>query len=377
MPTKKSSDTPGSATPGKTKSVRSTKTKAAAAKPKAARKTVPAVTAAAATATAVAAAPVVQVTEPAVAAKSSRKMLVQLAFGLVVLLVVGEIFFILKGKVDRQGELRLIRTIGLRGGPPETAGQFWGPGNIRLDRTRNRVAMVDGNFGKILFWNTGDGSLIAEVDDKGKHQIATSGTVNAVASTFAPLNGTFDGPGNFYVLDRQHGEITVIGLDYKVKGKWKAPNPGEITADNEHVYIVDRTSNDIVSYTPEGKEVSRFGGDDIREPGFMASDEKGNIFIVDKASKKVVVFSSTGKLKRSWPVRFNPFGNPDIDATGGKVYLCEHGNQRVWVFTEAGEFLWDLTVSFPAVMGVDAAGLVYVSGGSGIDQYKIVKRRTE
>jgi len=66
----------------------------------------------------------------------------------VIVLVGAEVFTMVKGKLERQGELKLIRVIGERGGPPEATGKFWGPGNIRVDRKRDRVCMIDSKRGK-------------------------------------------------------------------------------------------------------------------------------------------------------------------------------------------------------------------------------------
>jgi DNA-binding beta-propeller fold protein YncE len=327
-------------------------------------------------------APAVEITPtvtavPVAEVPSKRKsMLPQIIFALIVLLVGVEVFVMLKGKIDRQGELKLIRVIGQRGGPPEVAGQFWGPGNIRVDRAQNRVAMVDGNFNKVIFYSTKDGSLLAEVDKQGKH-IADPTKATAQIGDFLPTNGAFDGLGNFYVLDRQHGEVTVISPQYEVTGTWKVSSPQEIAVDakQNRIYLEDKATNDIVAYTPEGKEIERFGSDDLQEPSFFAVDDNGEIFVVDKGAKKIVVFGADKKFKRAWPLKFNPFGNPDIDVNNGKVYVSEHDNQRVWVFDASGKFLWDLVASYPAVIGVDGAGVVYLSGPSGMHQFRVVKRK--
>ncbi len=311
-------------------------------------------------------------------AKPNKRMWPQVIFALIVLLVGVEVFVMIKGKIDRQGELKLVRVIGQRGGPPEAAGQFWGPGNIRVDRVQNRVAMVDGNFNKVLFFNTKDGSLLAEVDKQGKHVVDPTKTTFP-AGDFSPTNGAFDGQGNFYVVDKAHGEVTIISPEYTIVGTWKVPSPQEIAVDAKKniIYITDKTTNDIVAYAQDGKETARFGSDDLQEPTFMAVDDNGDIYVVDRGAKKVAVFGTDGKFKRTFKVGFNPFGNPDIDVLNGKVYLSEHDNQRVWVFDAEGKFLWDLVAAYPAVLGVDGSGLVYLSGPSGIHQFRVIKRKRD
>lgn len=302
-----------------------------------------------------------------------KKIWIQAAIVAVVVLVTVEVTMILKSKIEHQGKLQPIRVIGLRGGPPEVSGKFWGPGQIRVDSERDRVCMIDGNFFKVIFWNRKDGTHIIELDKQGEHQIAPGGKVQN--KDFSPMNGAFDGEGNLYVVDRQRAEVTVFSPDYKVKGTWPVPPPQEITADKKgNIYVVDKMTCDIVGYTSTGKEVRRFGGKMLKNPGFMATDDAGNIYVVDRGSKKIVVFSDKGKLKDSWATNFQPFGNPDIDVQGGKVYLCEHDNQRIFVYTTDGKMVWDLVAAHPAVIGVDAEGLVYVSCAAGIQQFRIIKR---
>jgi DNA-binding beta-propeller fold protein YncE len=297
----------------------------------------------------------------------------------VIVLVGAEVFTMVKGKLERQGELKLIRVIGERGGPPEATGKFWGPGNIRVDRKRDRVCMIDSSFYKVIFWNLQDGTFIAELDKKGAHTPVPAGA-SVLQGDFVPSNGAFDGNGNLYVLDKVHNEVTVISPEYKITGTWKIPAPSEIAADDNQniIYITDKSTNDVVAYSPEGKQLRRFGGDALDNPGFMAVDsQNGDLYVTDHGTKKVVVFSAQGKVKRSWKLSLNPVGNPDIDLAQGKVFVSEHDNQKVWVYSPNGNLLSEAEASYPGVMGVDSAGVVYLSGGAGIHQYRLSKKKSE
>jgi len=102
-----------------------------------------------------------------------------------IVLVGSEVVMMIKGKMERQGALKLIRVIGERGGPPEATGKFWGPGNIRVDRKHDRVCMIDSSFYKVIFWNLQDGTFITELDKKGAHTPVPAGS--------AVLQGDFVG----------------------------------------------------------------------------------------------------------------------------------------------------------------------------------------
>ncbi|NTV51741.1 MAG: hypothetical protein HGA76_01820 [Candidatus Firestonebacteria bacterium] len=318
-------------------------------------------------------------TAPVPAPPSARNPWLVWALLAVVVLVGAEVFVMVKGKLQRQGELKLVRVIGERGGPPEATGKFWGPGNIRVDRKRDRVCMVDSSYYKVIFWNLQDGTFITEVDKKGLHAPVPPGSP-VREGDFIPSNGAFDGNGNCYVLDKVHNEVTVVSAEYKVTGTWKIPAPAEIAADDNQniIYISDKATNDLVAYSPAGKLLRRFGGDALDSPGFMAVDSaSGDIYAVDRGAKKVVVFSADGKIKRTWKLSLNPAGNPDIDLAQGKVFISEHDNQKVWVYSPKGDLLTEAEASYPGVMGVDSAGVVYLSGAAGIHQYHLAKKKSE
>lgn len=305
--------------------------------------------------------------------KSRKWLWTQLIIAGIIILVGAETFFILKDKIAHQGKLELIRVIGERGGPPDKTGKFWGPGRIRVSDALQRVCIVDSTFYKVIYWDTQNGSMAGAVDKQGTHRIAPQGQV--VQNQFAPLNGDFDGEGNLYVLDRQHAQVVVFGLDMQPKTSWPVVSAESIAADKAgNVYVVDGGTMEIIQYSAAGREVNRFGKEALISPVRMATDAKGNLYVVDRGRKKIVVLSPKGKELRAFSVRFKPFGNPDIDVKAGKVYLCEHDNQRVFVYSTKGKLLWDLTASYPGVIGADDQGLVYISGAGGIHQFRIIKR---
>ncbi|MBN1595237.1 NHL repeat-containing protein [candidate division FCPU426 bacterium] len=305
-------------------------------------------------------------------AGKGKKFWLQVVIVAMVVLVSVEVTLILKGKIEVQGKLQQLRVIGQRGGPPEQPGQFWGPGQIRVHNPSGRVCLVDGNFNKVLVWNKNDGSHIIDLDKQGKHEVAPDG--QAQTKDFLPTDAAFDGEGNLYVTQKNRSEVAMFSPTYKLLRVWQVPAPWGIAADDKgNVYVGDGSTGNIISFDAEGKEQSRFGGEALQNPGFMDCDADGNLYVANRGAGQISIFSPRGKLLRAWKPRFQPFGNPDVDVEGKLVYLCEHDNQRVFVYTLEGKLMRDLAVSYPAVMAADAEGLIYVSGGYGIHQYQIVK----
>jgi hypothetical protein len=325
------------------------------------------------------AAPPAPVAPPPAAPAAARNPWIVWILAALILLVGAEVAMMVKGKLDRQGELKLIRVIGERGGPPEATGKFWGPGNLRVDRKRDRVCMIDSSFFKVMFWNLQDATFITELDKKGVHEPVPANNA-IVQGNFVPSNGAFDSQGNLYVLDKVNNEVSVISPEYKITATWKIPACIEIAADDNQdiIYLSDRSNNDLMAYSPEGKLLRRFGGDELNSPGFMAVDsQNGNIYVIDRGAKKVVAFSADGKLKRTWKLNLTTVGNPDIDVAQGKVFVCELDSQKVWVYSPQGKLLTEAAAWFPGVMAEDSAGLVYLSGDSGVSQYRLVKKKSE
>jgi hypothetical protein len=300
--------------------------------------------------------------------KSRAWTLLKLGAALLSVLIVWNLWGLIPGQTAKRGELKPVRVLGERGGLPDKPGRFCAPGNVRVDRKHHRVALIDAFYKKVLFWNTRDGSHIIDVDKKGLHQILPNGNPFD-DGTFLPINGAFDGTGNFYVVDKSHGEVTVFSPDYKLKAVWPMIAQ-ELTADNQdNVYILDKRTNELVRYNSDGKELGRFGGAQFKDPGFMAADDSGRIFVVDRGQQKVLVFTRDGKFKDDWTLPLVPFGNPDIDARGDKVYVSEHDKHKILIFTPQGRLLAQYDIQYPTVLGVDAGGDIYVSGADAVHQY--------
>lgn len=316
-----------------------------------------------------------QINQPIPDKKNNKRILGLLLIVGIIVLVAFESYWILHQKVIQQAELVHSQMIGKRGGPPEEVGEFWGPGKIIVDKINNRIVMLDVNYWKAIYWNISDGSHIIDLNKYGRHEIGFEKNKERLQD-FRPGDGAFDGEGNLYILDIIHSEVTVVSKDYKIQGTWNTPPARSLTADyNGNVYIIEAVSRQIVQYDGKGQELKRFGKGRLSNPGFMAADEQGHIYVVDKGAKKIVVFDNQGKEKNSWKLKvFDPIGNPDIDVVNNKVFLCEHDNQTIAVYTKEGKLLHTMKAAYPAVIGVDKNETIYISEGAGIAGYTVQKK---
>jgi DNA-binding beta-propeller fold protein YncE len=90
-----------------------------------------------------------------------------------------------------------------------------------------------------------------------------------------------------------------------------------------------------------------FGVGQLAGPRGVASDSHGNVYTADTLNHRIVVFSPTGKVLRTWgstgtgPVQFNANSSPMGVAVGadGLVYVADTWNERIQVFTMTGQFV--------------------------------------
>lgn len=205
-----------------------------------------------------------------------------------------------------------------------------------------------------------------------------------------------------YVLDRtQRLQVFTPGGEFLAG--WETPsgtrgNPRglDVGADGA-IYVADTHNNQVVVYSPEGRERARWGksgrrpgdlavvtdvavsgtrlwtcqyGDyadrvqlfdaagrfvlesgkfgsragELSRPQGLAVDGAGNLYVADSVNHRVQVFSPRGEWLRAWgtlgrqPGRLEYPQDVALDRRG-RVYVAEFGNNRISVFTPQGGFL--------------------------------------
>ena len=127
-----------------------------------------------------------------------------------------------------------------------------------------------------------------------------------------------------------------------------------------HVYVADRENNRIQKFDANGKLLAvwgRNGGDgslgvgrgEFNGPYAVATDGDGNVYVLDSRNNRVQKLTASGRFLRMWGrnggdgsfgVGPGEFADPrgiEVDRRG-TVYVSDHGNHRIQVFTVDGEF---------------------------------------
>jgi sugar lactone lactonase YvrE len=169
--------------------------------------------------------------------------------------------------------------------------------------------------------------------------------------------------------------------------------------DDDNVWLVDRDSGQVLKFTATGELLMTIGtkgyrsdtgvdpqdfsskayqqvthgGEPFNLPTDIALTPTGEMFITDGyGNARVHKFAADGTYLFSWgepgtgPGEFNMPHGVWIDRQG-RVLVCDRENDRVQIFSQAGEFLavWPTRLIGPAMTYVDNEDIVYVPEHNG------------
>jgi hypothetical protein len=145
----------------------------------------------------------------------------------------------------------------------------------------------------------------------------------------------------------------------------------------DNIWAVDKGSDMIVKFNPEGRVVMVFGrkkeasdgnsgpwthvnpprpavNGQFRQPTDVAWDQQGSIFVSDGyINARIAKFDKNGDWMGQWgqpgkaPGEFNTPHSIAADAHGN-VYVADRGNRRIQVFDHDGSFLREMKIEVPA-----------------------------
>src|SRR5262249_34407203 len=110
---------------------------------------------------------------------------------------------------------------------------------------------------------------------------------------------------------------------------------------DDEVYTSEFRNQRVQKFTPQGKFLSSFPVQ--TNPGGLAVDPKGNVYVAFWNSNKVAAYSASGELLREWGRKGTGDGEfglrgPIADGPDGLLYVPDQGNSRVQKFTPEGKF---------------------------------------
>lgn len=154
-----------------------------------------------------------------------------------------------------------------------------------------------------------------------------------------------------------------------------APDGNIYTGQKNGMVSVFSAAGELLFTLPVAKDEK--GRPFIRKPIDIAVSD-GNIYVIDQASSRVVIFSAEGEFVEAFGRRgssFKQFSSPSgIVVRDGIIYVADRGNSRIQIFDKSGVFLGvidgvlaeddlrrqEARLREPVDLGVDFRGNIYV-----------------
>jgi uncharacterized protein (TIGR03437 family) len=233
------------------------------------------------------------------------------------------------------------------------------------------------------------------IADSANHLIrkVTGGILTSIARSALPTGLAFDGVETLYVADHSAGQILEIPLMSGTATAMNVSATDVVYSSDGNLYIADIavarrvTSSGVGTVIAGGGSLAEGDGGPaidarLNQPGGMALDTIGNLYIADQANNRIrrvglngiiTTFAGTGTLGNTGDggsamlatlhgptsVTFDAFGN---------LYIADTGNARLRMVTPGGIILPVPTgaLSAPAYMMFDGAQNLYIADASAI-----------
>jgi ABC-type Fe3+ transport system permease subunit len=180
-------------------------------------------------------------------------------------------------------------------------------------------------------------------------------TGTAEGQVVYPRAISYDAKDNTYFIIDRMARVQHLDSRGQAIGGWRMPDwrvgkpVGVSVGPDGNVYVPDTHYNRVIVYSPDGKEIRRWG-ERGTEPGQfiwptdIAFDKAGNIYVSEYGDNdRIQVFAPDGKVLRS----FGHFGNGDGDFArpqsmvidNDTIYITDACNHRIVVYKTDGTFV--------------------------------------
>ena len=213
----------------------------------------------------------------------------------------------------------------------------------------------------------------------------TSITGNSEIGRLGLLGGLFfdENKKRLYFTDTTNGRILAFDADFKYisefTGGGALTSPTSIVKDSRgKFFVAEPAKGDILAIDIGQKSVkpidfSAAAGANPVYPGNMAVDSKDQLYIVDKANQRILLFDSSLKFEKEILVKESR-GLKDVKVDEmGRIYALSAIDGSICVYNDQGNLLLRFgsrgadkgKFDFPTSLAIDRKGLIYVT-----DQHK-------
>ena len=202
----------------------------------------------------------------------------------------------------------------------------------------------------------------------------------------SPADVAVDAVGNLWVVDKANNRIQKFNSkgEYQSKfgtfgtGNGQLSGPAGVAIDAQgNIWVADSGNRRVQKFNSKGEYQSQFGSQGSGNGQFsswgpkgIGIDAQGNIWVSDY-SGRIQKFNAKGEFVKV--VGSGQFGeSAGLGIGGGKVWVGDWTNNRLSVFSEAGEYLFKVgssgtgpgQFSHPDAVDVDSQGNVWVADQS-------------
>jgi streptogramin lyase len=220
---------------------------------------------------------------------------------------------------------------------------------------------------------------VAATDEVGLSTTKTL-TIELASAPMVELSGTMAEVGRLgaerprYNLDVEAtGGLGDSPIELSSFGDWE---PGQMAIDAQgHIWVTHKSSGYVAEYSPAGEWLSYFEGSGdslLDEPDGVAIDPEGDVWVADAGNDRVEEFGPDGE----YLARFGEEGSGEGQLSGptdvaidpeGDVWVADSGNDRVEEFGPEGQYiaqfeLWGLPVGALAFDGEGGFWAGYLAG---------------
>jgi YD repeat-containing protein len=240
-------------------------------------------------------------------------------------------------------------------------------GTLNFDSTGKTQALTTEGYAKVNYeYEEGDLSEIA-VEDPGTYNADSAEIEELESGELEESEGGSGGPPSFVRSFGTYGS-----------GNGQLNNPGDVARDAKgNLWVPDWGNERIEEFDPEGNYLSQFGesgsgNGQLNHPLGLAIDAEGDIWVVDHSNNRVEQFSPEGEYLSKFGTYGSSkgqFNGPEGIAIGPSGTIWVSDASRVQTFTQAGvatgvfagHGTGEGQVGEPAGVDVDSEGDVWVA----------------
>jgi len=240
-------------------------------------------------------------------------------------------------------------------------------GGLFFDENRKRLYVTDTTNKRILAF---------DVDMKFVSEFNAGGALEA--PTFLARNSK----GQFFVAEPTKGSVLLVDIkqrsvkpiDFSAVPQANIIHPGSITVDSaDNLYIVDKANQRILIFDPDllfQRQVLVKGGKGLND---VKVDSKGNIYSLDTIDGSVRVFDSQGSPLLTFGKKHKDKGGVDFPVSlavhpKGLIFVVDKHKHKVLTFNKKGKFLLDFSqlgwregrLHYPSFIYVNKAGRIFI-----------------